>query len=995
MLRAIIHSKTFKLLFPIGAAAVLLVFFVAWTSSATATVDAGPFKLSSFDSGFVEWEDTSLAAADLEPYYEKVLKGLEEQGVKPADKEIVIEAAATSGQSDSSVIRTGDYEGKSNVLIWESTDTNWVEYTFNVEQDGIYTIFADYHPLLGKGYTRPVVWDVTIDGSRPFREASSITLYRQFKDKGLPQVNDDGDQIRPTSVDISTWSSMPFIDSGANYAGPLKWHFTKGKHTLRFEGYEPVALNTISLVPPETLPSYEEVAAAYPSSEPVAAQGITLQAEQMTSKNDASVQMMSDRDRRTKPLAKGRITYNTVGGVSWDWPNQEVAWTFEAPETGLYKIALRTLQNRFSQKASFRTILIDGKVPFDAFLTYRFPYAASWKGTVLSGDDGEPYELYLEKGTHTLSLALTHSTVSPIVRGIENLSALLRTVDQDLKSLTGGQLDRNRTWKIDRDLPDLKERLEVAAGNLDVLADEMAEVNGRKDSASEGFRSSASDIRSLLETPDDIPYHIDEITSIDEKINNFVVNLYKQPLLLDEIYIVPAEKSFPDMTASVVDKGVGLLANFAYSFNSRESLSDMDDKELNVWVQRGRDYVTQLQELTDELFTPATGIKVKVNLLPNAQLLVMSNAAGLQPDVALGLSQDLPVDYAIRGSVYDLSKFPDFNEVYERFSPGSWQALYYDKGYYAVPETQSFQVLYYRKDIMRELGLDIPQTWQDVYDMLPTLQQNFMNFYVNPQMFLPFIYQNGVEFFQPNGFTTALDSPEGFKAFKQWTDLFNTYALEKQVPSFYQHFRTGTMPIGIADYNMYVQLAAAAPELNGRWGIALIPGMPEQDGTISRWAAGDQTTGVIFEASNKKDEAWQFMKWWISTETQERYGSDLESINGVSFRWNTSNVEAFVRLPWKTEDANIILEQWKWYKEKPNPPGGYFMGRELNNAWLRAVIDGMNYRASLEMAILDINRELRRKQQEFGFIDETGKPLKTLDFPHIDKPWEGVNEYVR
>lgn len=995
MVSKIIHSKTFKIVFPLLIAGLLILFFVGWTSRANSALKAGPYQPNQLEKSFVEWENTSLAEADLEPYYAKVLSGLQEKGVKAAQEAVIIDGATPSRRSDDGVIEVGSYEGKDKVLIWNSTDTNWIEYTFNVDQDGLYEIHTTYHPLLGKGFTRPIVWDVTVDGKRPFRESSSITLYRQWRDSGLPQKNEDGDQIRPTSVDISTWSTFPFIDSGANYAEPLKWHFTKGTHTLRFEGYEPVAISEISLQPPQKLPTYEEALASNPKSDPVEGGVITLQAEQMTSKNDPSVQMMSDRDRRTVPLAKGRITYNTVGGVSWDWPNQEVSWTFEVPETGLYKIALRTLQSRFSQKASFRTIRIDGEIPFDTFLTYRFPYASTWQGTVLSDENNKPYAVYLEKGTHSLSMALTHSTVSPIVRGIENLSVLLRTVDQDLRSLTGGVVDRNRTWKIARDLPDLKERLEIAAANLDVLADEMAKVNGRKDSASEGFRSSAVDLRELLKKLDEIPYHIDEIASIDEKINNFVVNLYKQPLQLDEIYIAPLNKDFPNMTASFAAKTVGLFANFVYSFHSRESLSDMDDKELNVWVQRGRDYVTQLQELTDELFTPATGIKVKVNLLPNPQLLVMSNAAGLQPDIALGLSQDLPVDYAIRGSVTDLTQFSDFNEVFNRFSPGSWLPLYYDKGYYAVPETQSFHVLYYRKDILRELGLDIPKTWQDVYDLLPTLQQNFMNFYVDPGEFLPFILQNGVEFYKPDGFTTALDSPEGFKAFKQWTDLFNTYALEKQVPSFYQHFRTGTMPIGISDYNMYVQLSAAAPELNGRWGIALIPGTEQPDGTINHWAGGAQTTGVIFEASNKKDQAWTFMKWWVSTDVQERYGSDLESINGVSFRWNTSNVEAFVRLPWKTEDANVILEQWKWYKDKVNPPGGYFLGRELNNAWVRAVIDGMNYRASLESAILDVNRELRRKQQEFGFIDENGKSIKKLDFPIVNKPWEGVDDYVK
>ncbi|GBF72926.1 hypothetical protein PA598K_01205 [Paenibacillus sp. 598K] len=984
-------SGTFVLL----AALLLLTGLLLAAAAGGGARTGGVYEPVAELAGFREWEDRSVAEAELEPYYAEVLAGYEAEGAAYGEERVVIPGGEPSAVSEAAAIRTGSYEGKEQVLLWESKSTHWVEYEVQVPTAGLYELHATYHPLMGESYTRPIVLDVTIDGERPFREASAITLYRLWQDQDEIKTNDDGDQIRPVARDISGWMTHPLVDSGAAYAEPLLWRFAAGTHTIRLQGYEPVALAELALAPPQQIPTYEEVSAAAPDSAPAVGETLTLQAEQMSWKNDPSVVVMWDRDWRTVPRAKGRITYNTMGGVRWDWPNQEVGWQFSVPKSGYYKIGLRALQDRFSQKASFRTFRIDGEVPFRELLTYRFPYSSDWQGLVLSDNDGEPFRIYLEAGEHTLSAALTHAAVSPIVRGIENLSALLRDIERDLSSLTSGLTDRNRTWRIASDLPGLTDQMAQAADNLDVLAAEMEQVNGRKDSASEGFRSSAGDLRSLLELPDEIPYHVDEIASITEKINNFVVNLHKQPLQLDEIYIVPADEPLPSMTASLVDKAAGLAANFAYSFDTRQSLGDIDDGVLNVWVLRGRDYVTQLQDIADETFTPVTGIRVKVNLLPNSQLLVMSNAAGLQPDVALGLNQDLPVDYAIRGSVYDLSRFADFDEVYDRYSPGSWQALYYDKGYYAVPETQSFQVLYYRKDIMRELGLDIPQTWQEVYDLLPTLQQNFMNFYIDPNEFLPFVSQNGVEFYTADGFATGLDTPAGFAAFKQWTDLFNMYALEKQVPSFYQHFRSGKMPIGISDYNMYVQLAAAAPELNGRWGIAPIPGVPQPDGEIKRWAGGQQTTGVIFEASRKKEEAWRFLKWWISTDTQVRYGSDLEAINGVSFRWNTANIEAFVRLPWKREDANVILQQWAWYKEKENPPGGYFMGRELNNAWVRTVIDGMNYRASLETAILDINRELRRKQQEFGFVDSEGRTLRTLDFPVVTEPWDEVNDYVK
>lgn len=937
----------------------------------------------------------AIQASNTEPYYADVLKGWQDKGAKPASAAIDIPGASPASVSSSADIRAGSYEGRNNVLIWNGSANGFVEYQVNVPADGLYEMQVSYRPVTGKGLRRPIIWNVLLDGKLPFREASSITLYRQWKDARPIKKDEEGDDIRPKSEEISGWKVQPLFDSGGAYADPLQWYLTKGTHTLRLEGYEPVAIESIRLAPPQKLKPYAEAAGAYPASKPVQADVLTLQAEEPEVKSDSAIQMVSDTDQRTVPLAKGKITFNSIGGKKWWNQNQELTWSFDVPESGKYKIGLRTLQNFISQKASYRTIRIDGKVPFQEFLTYRFPYDTAWAGTVLQDAAGKPYELYLEKGKHTLSMTVTHAPYKPIILGIEQLTDLLETVVLDLKSLTGGTDDKNRTWKVAQDLPDLPKRLEEAVTRLNQLAEQTVKVNGRTDNISQGFASTAQDIKKLLSKVDDIPYHGDQIATMQTKISGYIEQLVQQPLQLDEIYIAPAEKKFPDMTASFPSKIAGMVMNFFYTFREKDRLSNMDDKVLNVWVQRGRDYVTQLQELTDELFTPETGIKVKVNLLPNPQLLILSNAAGIQPDVALGLSQDLPVDYAIRNSIVDISKFPDFKELYNRYSPGSWLPFYYNQGYYAVPETQSFQVLYYRKDILSKMGLSLPDTWDDVYDMLPTLQQNYMNFYVNPKEYMMFIYQNQADFFNKEGSKTVLDSPEGFKAFRQWTDLFNIYALEREVPSFYQHFRKGVMPIGIADYNMYIQLSAAAPELNGRWGIAPIPGTKQPDGTVTRWAGGGQTSGVIFKASKKQEQAWEFLKWWDSADVQERYGSDLEAFNGVSFRWNTSNLEAFTKLPWKREDANVILQQWAWYKDMPNLPGGYFVAREVGNAWNRTVVDGMNYRNSLEMAVLEINRELRRKQQEFGFIDAGGNSIKSMDLPVVNKPWEGVKPYVK
>src|SRR5690606_34701655 len=105
----------------------------------------------------------------------------------------------------------------------------------------------------------------------------------------------------------------------------------------------------------------------------------------------------------------------------------------------------------------------------------------------------------------------------------------------------------------------------------------------------------------------------------------------------------------------------------------------------------------------------------------------------------------------------------------------------------------------------------------------------------------------------------------------QLTDMFRIYGIDQQVASFYQHFRDGTMPIGVADFNMYLQMTVAAPELHGWWGIAPLPGVPNENGEIVRWTGGNQSAAMMFEKSVNKEEGWKFLQWWLSAETQQRF----------------------------------------------------------------------------------------------------------------------------
>lgn len=84
------------------------------------------------------------------------------------------------------------------------------------------------------------------------------------------------------------------------------------------------------------------------------------------------------------------------------------------------------------------------------------------------------------------------------------------------------------------------------------------------------------------------------------------------------------------------------------------------------------------------------------------------------------------------------------------------------------------------------------------------------------------------------------------------TDAYVVHGLPTAA-NFFNRFRTGEMPIGLGDNALYLQLIAAAPELNGKWKMAPLPGIRQDDGNVVRRypnAAG--AAMVILKASSKQ-----------------------------------------------------------------------------------------------------------------------------------------------
>ncbi len=878
--------------------------------------------------------------------------------------------------------QTEEFEGRT--AICSDIEKEFIEFDITVSQNAFYRIEIDYY--LDKLSSETAKRALYVDGKYPFTEAGDIVFDRFYKDEGEPILNSVGDETRPKQIAIDGWRTAGLNDTSGITSEEFNVYLEAGRHTVKVVALKgKMYISGIRVCEPKNIRPYAEVAAEYAAKGYKAAsvETVNFQAELTAiEKNDPTLRRENDGDPFVVPKSDTSRKLNVMGGYRWRKGNQSITWEFEVPEDGLYKIGMYSKQQWNDGLPTFRQIAIDGEVPFSELMEYKFDFDPKWKLNTLSDKDGKAFEFYLTKGVHRLTMTVKLGALGVILTSIKDDITILSDMLLDINLLAGSSPDPNYDYKFFEKIPGLKEKLEFLVESMQNKYEYIKGMSEKTPAIANNFLTIKAQISTMLKDPFSIARKMGELTTSQKNLSDWYLSLQSEPLVIDSFYVGSPSETWKSKSSNFFQRLWVTIKQFLVSFSKDyDNVGGVLDEDvvvtdtITVWIARGTEWAEIIKEMADEDFTPHTGIAIKVNVLPGSQLaagnvnaLMLSITSGKAPDVALGVDATSPVEFAIRDQVYDLSKMEGFDEVKSRFVEAVLTPYEYQGGVFAVPETMNFNVLFYRKDILEKFGIDLPNTWSDMYDyVLPALYQQGLQFYFGRD-FTEFLFQNGGAFYKDNGLKSALDTPEAYQAFKEYTELFTNYGVP-ETANFYQYFRSGIMPIGVGDFNMYMQLSVAAPEIAGKWGIIPLPGHIDANGQIDRTAGGITGQGdIIMKQSTKPKQSWEFLKWWTREDTQSRFAKEVEAMIGAEGRWNTANKEAFLSLSWKDEDLAAIQEEWRWARETPVVLGGYMTTRHLTNAWTSVVISGMDIREALERAVKDINRELKMKQEEYGVI---------------------------
>ncbi len=873
-------------------------------------------------------------------------------------------------------------------------EANCFVLPFSVAKDGYYTLTFDYN-YVERG-NKNTTYDLLIDGKLPFAEAATLKLARIWTNetpivRNVDENGEDLDDINPKQVEVPDyWRTYTLYDKEGFYDSPIAFELKAGEHELTLAmSNDFVAIKNVVLSRVAPLATYEEFLKDTGNAAKYNGENLVVQGEQALYKTEMQLIAQNDiTNPQTQPYSPKKIKLNTFGGANWKLTGETAWWEFDVEEAGLYKFSVRFRQSVYDGVSAHRRLYVNGVVPFEEANKLQFPYDNVWQTYTLQNADGEDLYIYLEKGTNTVALEVVLGASAEIAAKMQQSVLELNTIYRDVIMITGSSPDDNRDYNIEEMIPTLTQDLMSANNNLKAISDEVARQYGENSSLIAKIQNITRQMDRLISKPEDMAKS-DRLSAFKSNIStvgSWIAMFQEQPLEIDRMEFYGengeaprAEETFGEGLKHKYDR---FVASFTEDYSSMGS-STVEGVEttssVNVWIQSGRDQANVLKQQITSSFTPESGVGVDLELVTGA--IIEATLAGKGPDVALTRAVTDPVNFAMRDALYDLSSFEDYGEVASWFAMDGdrYEAMIpfeYKGGVYALPETMTYQMMFVRTDILEELGLPVPETWDQLLtEIYPIVSRNNMEIGIGnmnaiaamnaSNIFTNLLYQMGGQIYNDELNATALDTQVAYEAFNMSVELYADYLFPQEYDAM-SRFRTGEMPILLADYTMYNVFSISIPELDGLWEMYPIPGVMQEDGSINNDQAATETACVMFKDVEDPQAGWEFLKWWVRKDTQAEFGTRIEAILGPGGRYATANVEAMKELPWNDEQLESLGAQMENLVFVEQVPGSYFTSRAINSAFMTSVLNSENPTEQLLYWSEQINLELTRKIEEFS-----------------------------
>ncbi|CAH0121783.1 hypothetical protein PAE9249_04317 [Paenibacillus sp. CECT 9249] len=254
-----------------------------------------------------------------------------------------------------------------------------------------------------------------------------------------------------------------------------------------------------------------------------------------------------------------------------------------------------------------------------------------------------------------------------------------------------------------------------------------------------------------------------------------------------------------------------------------------------------------------------------------ATKLPIAFSGGNGPDIYMISPGDF-MKFANSGYLADLAPyFPEGSR--EDFLPSALDAVTVDGKVLALPYEMELLGLYYNEDMLKQAGVEVPKTWDELLEAARKLTTNKVAGLVLPPdkgayfnfNFYPFLWQAGGAVLSEDGKSSAFNSPETAKAL----DFWGTFFKEGLSPSKLQYGPWEIDNLGKGSAAMQIcgtWAISRAEEVFGDVPIKLAP-LPIPEGGKPVTTAGGWKFAVNAKSANM-EEAAKFVMWAFASDTK-------------------------------------------------------------------------------------------------------------------------------
>ncbi len=861
-----------------------------------------------------------------------------------------------SGNNSAQQESRADFSNDENTYRLVSAGTE-ATTEFQVEQAGLYAVKLEYSAIGDTVYD--YTFSMKINGRYQYNEMKNLAVRGQWEiDK-----NNSKEGFSPKLIKNGGKLQAWLYDRNYYYASPLQIYLNKCVNTVSIKaGDYDIGIYSLVFAPEKAIPTYKNYSSSLSMK---GGSPIFIEGENASYRSSSSILELSDSTSpETSPLSIGKSIKNTIGGETFKNSGESLTWEFDVESAGTYYLNIRYRQDFTNGTTAYRTVLIDGEPCFDGCVNAEFAYSNGFQRFVLGGEKS-PQAIELSKGRHTVTLLVTLGNNGKIIQQANRILERLNYLYRCVMVLTGATPDPYRNYLIEEKLPDVVAEIDIQRKNLQNMSDYIYYISGKGDTSE--IDTLVRQLSDFYENPDYIPVQLSSFSNNLSALATWINARKEQPLEIDWLAFTPINEKMPETDAGLLRRFAFSVKQFCASFADKYN-ADMSGnaKSIEVWTTVGRDQVNIITDIISEKFTPSSGISVKLKLV-SAGVQLPAVVSGIGPDVSLFNGNTDIINFAARDAIADLSEMDGFDSLKSSFYESALIPVTIGDKVYGLPEKLTFPVMFYRKDILNELNLEVPETWDDASSTMFELLKNNMEFGVPSTMgsYVMFLYQNGGSLYNEERSECLLDTPVSMTAFGQWTKLYIDLGMPISY-NFINRFRSGQMPIAIEDYTMYNTLTVTAPEIEDLWDIARVPGTVKDDGSTDCSVASGGTGAMLFKSCEDKGAAWDFMKWWCSSDTQKEYANSVESKLGPSARYPTANKIAFDGLMWTPKQLSVLNDQLEFVKGVPEVIGGYYTSRHITNAYRKIVLSNAEINETLKEYNLLINEEITKKRIELN-----------------------------